>query len=129
MRQRVLIVAFLALSVHGCTSSQAPAPTPGKLEVTIHGTSIVERQGRSPKGKLDASMPSLPTTGLKIKSSAEPRLARVHQMCSRPQWRQREVVMEPCCTASKSSRSTWIPVENGRPVTGRPWLTVRTDPP
>jgi len=39
MRQRVLIVAFLALSVHGCTSSQAPAPTPGKLEVTIHGTS------------------------------------------------------------------------------------------
>jgi hypothetical protein len=39
MRQRALIVAFLALSVLGCTSSQAPAPTPGKLEVTIHGTS------------------------------------------------------------------------------------------
>jgi hypothetical protein len=39
MRQRASIVAFLALSVLGCTSSQAPAPTPGKLEVTIHGTS------------------------------------------------------------------------------------------
>jgi hypothetical protein len=39
MRQRAFIVAFLALSVLGCTSSQAPAPTPGKLEVTIHGTS------------------------------------------------------------------------------------------
>ena len=33
------IVEFLALSVLGCTSSQAPAPTAGKLEVTIPGTS------------------------------------------------------------------------------------------
>jgi hypothetical protein len=39
MRQRAFIVAFLALSVLGCTSSQAPAPTSGKLEVTTHGTS------------------------------------------------------------------------------------------
>jgi hypothetical protein len=39
MRRRAFIVAFLVLSVVGCTSSQAPAPTPGKLEVTIHGTS------------------------------------------------------------------------------------------
>jgi hypothetical protein len=39
MRQRAFIVPFLALSVLGCTSSQAPAPTPGKLEVTIHETS------------------------------------------------------------------------------------------
>ena len=40
MRRREFTVAFLALSVLGCTSSQAPAPTPGKLEVTIPGTSI-----------------------------------------------------------------------------------------
>ena len=39
MKRRESIVAFLALSVLGCTSSQAPAPTPGKLEVTIPGTS------------------------------------------------------------------------------------------
>jgi hypothetical protein len=42
--------------------------------------------------------------------------------------------MESCCNASKSSRSTWIPVENGRPVTGHfttttPMATVRKDPP
>ena len=42
--------------------------------------------------------------------------------------------MESCCSASKSSRSTWIPVENGRPVTGHfttttPMATVRKDPP
>ena len=58
----------------------------------------------------------------------------VHQMCSSPQWGQREVVMESCCNAPKSSRSTWIPVENGRPVTGHfttttPMATVRKDPP
>ena len=46
------------------------------------------------------------------------RASRVHQMCSSPQWGQREVVMESCCNASKSSRSAWIPVENGRPVAG-----------
>src|ERR1700730_16954758 len=40
MRRRAFIVAFLALSIHGCTSSQAPAPTPSKLEVTLPGTSI-----------------------------------------------------------------------------------------
>jgi hypothetical protein len=39
MRRRTFLVAFLALSVLGCTSSQAPAPPPGKLEVTIPGTS------------------------------------------------------------------------------------------
>jgi hypothetical protein len=39
MKRRESIVALLALSVLGCTSSQAPAPTPGKLEVTIPGTS------------------------------------------------------------------------------------------
>jgi hypothetical protein len=39
MRRREFIVAFLALSVLGCTSSQAPAPPPTKLEVTIPGTS------------------------------------------------------------------------------------------
>ena len=39
MQWRVFIVAFLGLSVLGCTSSQTPAPTPGKLEVTIRGTS------------------------------------------------------------------------------------------
>ena len=39
MQWRVFIVAFLGLSVLGCTSSQAPAPTPGKLEVIIRGTS------------------------------------------------------------------------------------------
>jgi hypothetical protein len=39
MKRRESIVAFLALSVLGCTSSQAPAPTPGKLEVTIPGAS------------------------------------------------------------------------------------------
>jgi hypothetical protein len=39
MKRRTFIVAFLALSVLGCTSSQTPAPTPGKLEVTIPGTS------------------------------------------------------------------------------------------
>jgi len=40
MRRREFIVAFLALSVLGCTSSQAPAPVPGKLEVIIPGMSI-----------------------------------------------------------------------------------------
>jgi hypothetical protein len=39
MKRRAFIVAFPALSVLGCTSSQAPAPIPEKLEVTIHGTS------------------------------------------------------------------------------------------
>jgi hypothetical protein len=39
IRRRAFIVAFLALSVLGCTSSQAPAPTTGRLEVTIPGTS------------------------------------------------------------------------------------------
>jgi hypothetical protein len=37
MKRRTFMVAFLALSVLGCTSSQTPAPTPGKLEVTIPG--------------------------------------------------------------------------------------------
>jgi hypothetical protein len=39
MRGRAFTVAFLGLPVLGCTSSQAPAPTPGKLEVVTRGTS------------------------------------------------------------------------------------------
>jgi hypothetical protein len=34
MRRREFTVAFLGLSILGCTS-QAPAPTPGKLEITV----------------------------------------------------------------------------------------------
>jgi hypothetical protein len=52
------------------------------------------------------------------------RASRVHQMWSSPQWGQREVVMESCCNASKSWRSTRTPVENGRPVIGH--FTVST---
>jgi len=40
MRRREFIIAFLALPVLGCTSSQPPSPTSGKLEVTIHGTPV-----------------------------------------------------------------------------------------
>jgi hypothetical protein len=38
MRRREFTVAFLGLSILGCTS-QAPAPTLGKLEITVRGTS------------------------------------------------------------------------------------------
>ena len=63
------------------------------------------------------------------------RASRVHQMCSSPQWGQREVVMESCCNASKSSRSAWIPVERWPPCSRTFYnnyahgFTVRKDPP